>query len=246
MEKFSITGIQIHSASVEELNNYILNVCNEHSKALILSGNIHSFNLASKNKWLKEYLNSADIVRCDGAGIVWGAKILGYSIKQRITWADYGWDLAKFCAGNNLSLFLLGNDKGIAGAAATRLKEKIPGLQIKDTHHGFFSKTGQESKNIVDTINKSGANILLLGLGMPLQEKWLKEHFSTINVNIVMTCGAAFQFLSGTTKRCPKWVGDLGFEWLYRFLLEPKRMFKRSIIGNWTFIFRVLKSKIFD
>lgn len=243
MQRFEITGIQVHSAHVSELNNYINKSCSKKKKSLILSGNIHSFNLAAKIPWLKNYLNQADIIRCDGAGIVLGGKLLGYSMKKRITWADYGWELAEYCQRKGLSLFLLGNKENIAHLAAKKMQAKYPDLMVNGTYHGYFQKHGPDSDSVVDMINKSNTQVLLVGLGMPVQEKWLKENYEKLNVNVVMTCGAAFEFLSDTTSRCPKWVGDAGFEWLYRFLLEPRRMFSRYLIGNWLFFLRILSKK---
>ena len=110
-------------------------------RRLVLSGNVHSFNLAYENPWLRDFFRSADAVRLDGAGVRIAARLLGHAAPPRMTWADFAWPLAEMAAQQELTVFLLGSRPGVAEKAAARLQAHAPGLQIAGTHHGYFDKT---------------------------------------------------------------------------------------------------------
>jgi len=210
----------------------------------MLSANIHSINQAHKYPWLKNLINEAEIVRNDSAGIQFAGKILGTPIKERLTWADFGWDLAAFCEKEGLTQYFLGNKPGIAEKAKAKLQEKHPNLKVVGTHHGYFEKEGDENEKVVQEINSLKPDILIVGFGMPLQERWIRDNREKLDVGIIMTGGNCFTFLAGEESRAPKWMHENGLEWLYRFLKEPRRMFSRYIIGNPLFLFRVLLQKM--
>ena len=210
----------------------------------MLSGNIHGINLARQSGWLADFYNRADLVRVDGAGVVLGARLLGHSIPKRLTWADWGWMLARYLAEKGHSLYLLGGPIGVAVQAADMLTKHAPELRILGAHHGYFAKDGPENDEIIDDINSCRPDILLVGMGMPLQEGWLLKNYRQMDAKVFITAGAAFEFLSGSAKRCPKWMGDLGLEWFFRLSLEPKRMAKRYLWGNTVFFFDVLKERL--
>ncbi len=140
----------------------------------------------------------------------------------------------------------MGAKPGVTAKAATKLKERHPNLQIVGTHHGYFDKIPDSAENeaIIAQINAVKPNILILGFGMPLQEKWLLENWDKIDANIALTGGAVFDYISGELQRGPKWMTDNGFEWLARLLIEPKRLWRRYLLGNPLFLYRVLKQRI--
>ena len=216
------------------------------SRGIILSGNVHSINLAYENKWFRDYLNSADLIRLDGYGIRVGARILGFETPARITWADFAWDLATLAEQHNFTLFFLGAKPGIADKAADRLKSKHPNLCIIGTQHGYFNKTNNhiENNHVVQRINQEKPDILIIGLGMPIQERWLYENYENLDVNVILTGGAVFDYVSGNLRRAPKWMTDNGLEWFGRLIIEPRRLWKRYLIGNTKFLWRVLNQKM--
>ena len=113
---------------------------------------------------------------------------------------------------------------------------------IAGTSHGYFNKEAYSAENqaVIESINKSRPNILIVGFGMPMQEKWLNENWQSIDSNIALTGGAVFDYISGELKRGPKWMTEHGLEWLARMLIEPKRLWKRYFIGNPKFLFHVI------
>lgn len=174
-----------------------------------------------------------------------GAFILGYVTPPRITLADFAWNLSLFCEAEGFRLFFWGNQPGIAEKAAAKLKQKCPRLQIVGTCHGYFEKKTAhlENNKVIHTINTSEADILIVGMGMPLQEKWLKQNRHGINVPVIMTAGSAFEWISGEKPRAPIWMCENGLEWLWRFMLEPRRLCRRYFIGNPLFLWRILREK---
>jgi len=179
-------------------------------------------------------------VRIDGAGVVLGAKLLDVSIPKRNTWADWGWPLAAYLAEKKHSVYLLGGPAGAAEKTAELFKQKNPALRICGFHHGFFLQDEDEAQRIMNEINRTRPDVLIVGFGMPLQEKWIWENYKRLKVKVYLTAGAAFEYLSGQTRRCPKWMGDAGLEWLYRFFQNPRRMANRYLVGNVVFLANVL------
>jgi N-acetylglucosaminyldiphosphoundecaprenol N-acetyl-beta-D-mannosaminyltransferase len=243
-EEINILGVKVSNYNTTELLNKILEVINQVETGIMLSGNIHGLNLCQKHPWLKDFYNTADIVRNDSAGLLLAGKILGRPLKNRMTWADFGWDLGRFCEVNNLSLYFLGDKPGIAKQARNNMLLKLSNLNIVGVHHGYFKKSIQGNKEIIKLVNSSNPDILIVGFGMPLQEEWILKNKDSINAKIIMTCGNCFSYLAGIEKRAPSWMRKNGMEWLFRLYLDPKRMFNRYIFGNPMFIVRVIMEKI--
>lgn len=242
-----IIGCKVTNSNTEELLRQIQNEIKNRDKnkpSIMLSANIHGFNQAYKYPWLKKLNNEAELVRNDSAGISLAGKVLGTPIKERMTWADFGWALAAFCEREGLTQYFLGNKPGIANKAKAKLQERHPDLKVMGTHHGYFQKEGRENETVIAEINKLKPDILIIGFGMPLQEKWIMENRNKLDVGIIMTGGNCFTFLAGEESRAPKWMHENGMEWLYRFFKEPKRMFSRYIIGNPLFFYRVFWQKM--
>jgi len=246
LKTISLLGVRLTLCSKTELLASIGYYILKRQKTLILSGNVHSFNLAYKNPWLREYFNQADIVRLDGAGLRMGAFILGHETPPRITLADFAWNLSRFCEAEGFRLFFLGSLPGIAEKAAEKLKQRFPKLQIVGTCNGYFEKNlaHPENKEIIHTVNVADTDILIVGMGMPLQEKWLKQNRHSINAPVIMTAGSAFEWIADEKPRAPRWMRDNGMEWLWRLRLEPGRLAKRYLIGNPLFLWRIMKEKL--
>jgi N-acetylglucosaminyldiphosphoundecaprenol N-acetyl-beta-D-mannosaminyltransferase len=243
LKEIIISGCHVSNLSLDELLFSIKKLIRNTDKVvppIMLSANIYGFNQSHKFDWLKKLNNKAELVRNDSAGILLAGRILGTPIKERMTWADFGWNLAAFCEKEGLTQYFLGNKPGIPEKAKAKLQEKHPYLKVVGTHHGYFEKEGPENKAVIEEINSLKPDILIVGFGMPLQEKWILDNRDKLDVGIIMTGGNCFTFLAGEESRAPNWMHENGLEWLYRFLMEPRRMFTRYIIGNPLFIFRVL------
>jgi N-acetylglucosaminyldiphosphoundecaprenol N-acetyl-beta-D-mannosaminyltransferase len=244
MKELRILGIKITPAELWELHAEITRLINQGGPGFVLSGNIHGINLAGQLRWLADFYNRADVVRVDGAGVVLGALLLGHKIPPRITWADWGWVLAKYLAQKEHSVFLLGGPHGVAGEAARRLKQHAPRLIVLGTHHGFFLANSAEAEGVIDNINRIQPDVLVVGMGMPLQERWILENYRKIRAKVFITSGAAFEILAGVIRRCPPWMGELGLNWLFRLYQHPRRVARRYLFGNTIFFLNILKARL--
>ena len=241
-----ILGVQVHPLTVDELHLQLANVIDRDGRARVLHVNVHGLNLAVEQAWMRDYLNEAEIVFCDGSGVILGARLLGRHIPQRITYADWMWQLAEFAVEHDYSLYFLGAKPGVAQAAADRLLAHFPTLKITGVQHGYFDRLRGSAENnaVIGHINEARPNILLVGMGMPLQEQWLCENWDCLNVNIALTGGAVFDYMSGELQRAPRWMTNHGLEWLGRLLIEPGRLWKRYLVGNPLFLGRVVQARM--
>lgn len=244
----NLLGVQFGACSCEELLASIAAKVEQSERALVLSGNVRSFNLAYQLAWFRAYMNEATHIRIDGVGVRLGARLLGYSLPPRATWADFAWGLAKVSADHGFSLFFLGASPGIAEKAAERLRSHFHHLRIAGTHHGYYDKVSGSAENeaVLSMINLARPDILVVGFGMPLQERWLMENWDRLDVCVALTGGAVFDYVSGNLTRAPKWMTDNGLEWLGRLLIEPRRLWHRYLVGNPLFLWRVLKQRLTD
>jgi N-acetylglucosaminyldiphosphoundecaprenol N-acetyl-beta-D-mannosaminyltransferase len=156
------------------------------------------------------------------------------------------WQLSKSLEPRGDSLFFLGARPGVAKKAAETLKAKYPGLRIVGYSDGYFDKTPGSIANetVLRDINRCKPNILILGFGMPVQEKWLMENWDRVDANIALTGGAVFDYVSGELRRAPQWMTTHNLEWLGRLIIEPKRLWKRYLIGNPLFLWRIVKQRL--
>jgi N-acetylglucosaminyldiphosphoundecaprenol N-acetyl-beta-D-mannosaminyltransferase len=239
-----LLGVKITPGSLPELHREISRLVVRENPGIILSANVYSLNLCRQLPWLTEFYDQADIVYVDGAGISLGAWLLGLGRFQRTTMHEWIWPAATYLAEQGHSLYLLGNPPGVADRAATNLKAHAPRLRLLGCHHGYFSKEGPENDAVIATINRLAPDVLMVGLGMPLEQRWIFDNHAKIKARVFWEVGAAFEFWAGVTPACPKWLGDLGLNWLFRLFLEPSRLAHRYIWGNASFLHQILLEKL--
>lgn len=240
-----ILGLHVCPLRVEELNRRLLALIRQQHRAVVPNINVHFANLACRHPWLRDFFNHAPLNFCDGAGIMLGARLLGQHIPERITYADWLWDLAAFAERHDLSLYFLGGRPGVAEKSAAGVRRRHPKIRIVGTAHGFFDKkTGSaENRAVIANINRVRPDILIVAFGMPLQEQWLAENWLEVQAGLALTGGAVFDYISGHLRRPPAWMCRNGLEWLGRLLIEPRRLWKRYLIGNVVFLWRVLRQR---
>ena len=209
---------------------------------IVLNVNAHCLNLLYEDERLGAFFAAADVVFCDGAGVRLAARMLGERLPERITYADWLPRLAALAERHGLSIFLLGARPGVAEEAARRLLGSHSNLKIVGVRHGFFDHRhgSPENEAVVAKISAAKPDVLLIGLGMPLQERWLMENYPKLDFGVALTGGAVFDYASGRLRRGPRLLTDNGFEWLARLLVEPRRLWRRYLLGNPLFLARVL------
>lgn len=238
-------GVGVDPLTVGELHAGIGHAIRRDGRAVFLSANVHYLNQTYRDPALRDFYNRADVVFCDGAGVMLAARILGRRIPERITYADWAWQLAAFAEQEGFSLYLLGGHPGTARKAADRLRGRYPGLRICGVRHGFFDHRPGSPENaaVIREVNAADPDVLLVGFGTPLQEYWLMRNRERLNARVALAGGAVFNYVSGGLRRGPRLLTDNGFEWLARLLVEPGRLWRRYLLGNPLFLWRVLKQR---
>jgi N-acetylglucosaminyldiphosphoundecaprenol N-acetyl-beta-D-mannosaminyltransferase len=195
--------------------------------------------------WLYEFLQNAEIAHCDGMGILKGLDYMGLKLplEYRVSYTILMPHVLELCQKYNLSLFLLGHKSEHLEAALNNLRQKYPQVKF-DGHHGYFDRDNAvENQAVVNKINQMKPNILLVGMGSPLQEEWIKNNREQLKVNVLLPGGATIGRLGGIVRDSPQWIANAGLEWLYRLIQEPKRLANRYLIGNLAFAFHLILAK---
>ena len=243
MPPVNVLGVSVDRFTPDTLIEQAL-ALNPGGKAItVMYANIHVLNTSWRDRDLRPILNSADIVYCDGSGVRLGAWLLGHRLPPRMTGADWMEQLCAACAGRGTSLYLLGSRPGVADRAAEALQVQCRGLNVVGTHHGYLQDSAVSAAAIT-AINAARPHILFVGMGTPIQERWISEHRHELEVPVVWAVGALFDFIGGFQRRAPRWMLDHSLEWLHRFWVEPRRMWRRYIVGNPLFVWRVIMQRL--
>ncbi|MDU2663349.1 MAG: WecB/TagA/CpsF family glycosyltransferase [Clostridium perfringens] len=203
--------------------------------------NAGKINLMQKDEKLTEIVNNCPIINADGQSIVWGSRILGNNIPERVAGIDIFTELIKLCAEKGYKPYFFGAKQEVVEKVVKEFKFRYPNLSVAGYRNGYFSS--DEGKKIAIDINNSHADILFVAFSSPMKEYWISENMDIMKVPVAMGVGGSFDVIAGKTKRAPKWMQRGGLEWFYRFIQEPRRMYKRYIGGNIKFCKLILKSK---
>ncbi len=237
-----ILGIQIPQLTCAEALERVKPLVAERRSAIAYFINAHCANLACSDPSYRELLNQADLLLNDGTGVGWAARRQGQPFPENNCGTDFIPMLCDQTRSEGYSFFLLGSQEGVPEKAAEIWCKKYPGLKIAGTHHGYIDDDPKLEDQVIRQINDAGTDVLLVAMGMPKQEQWIHENRERLNVGISFAVGALFDFTSGALPRAPQWMLDRGWEWLYRLAAEPRRLWRRYIIGNPLFITRVLRA----
>ncbi|HPB67997.1 MAG TPA: WecB/TagA/CpsF family glycosyltransferase [Candidatus Omnitrophota bacterium] len=192
-----------------------------------------------KDPALYDIISACDIINADGMPLVWVSRWFGLPLKERVTGIDLMEDLVALAARREYSVFFLGARQPVVEAVAEIYRTRFPGLKIAGYRNGYW--TPEEEAGLVRQISRSSADILFVAMGSPQKEIFLSRYRSQMDVPFVMGVGGSFDVVAGKTRRAPRWMQRWGLEWLFRFFQEPKRMWKRYLIGNTTFISLVIR-----
>lgn len=196
-----------------------------------------------KDLKLRESVNCCDIINADGQAVVWASRFLKKPLPERVAGIDLMENLVALAHREGYKIFFLGAKEEIVSNVVSIYSKKFSPNIIAGYRNGYFDK--DQEKSIAKEISDSGANILFVAISSPKKEIFLNENKSILkNVNFIMGVGGSFDVVSGLVKRAPLWMQRYGLEWFYRFIQEPKRMWKRYLMGNLKFISLVLKEKI--
>jgi N-acetylglucosaminyldiphosphoundecaprenol N-acetyl-beta-D-mannosaminyltransferase len=215
-----------------------------HESRYVCICNVHSVVTTTLDPELKILVNQADMSTPDGAPIAWALRKLGFPTQERINGPDLMWRYLVEAEKLGQAVFFYGSTETTLAKLRSSMLSRFPSLIVAGMlSPPYRSLSAAEDESDVKIINDSGANVLFVGLGCPMQEKWMAAHRGRINA-LMIGVGAAFDYHSGTTKRAPLWMQRKGLEWLYRLFTEPRRLYKRYFICNTLFAIGITKQFI--
>lgn len=195
-----------------------------------------------KDLQLRKSVNESDIINADGQSVVWASRFLGKPLRERVAGIDLMVNLVELAYEKDYKIFFFGAKEDVVKKVVETYSDKYSSDIIAGYRNGYFDKN--EEKDIAKQISDSGANILFVAISSPTKENFLYENKGLLNkVNFIMGVGGSFDVVAGVVKRAPLWMQKVGLEWFYRFAQEPKRMWKRYLVGNTKFILLVLREK---
>ena len=187
-----------------------------------------------KNDELREDVATADVVNVDGAGVLWGARLCGLALPERVAGVDIMINMLDLCAKQGYRPFLLGAEQHVLDAVVARLRTDHPGLAVAGTRDGYFKP--EDEAGIVAAINASGADCLFVAMPTPRKERFLKRYRDELTTSFVMGVGGSFDVYGGKVARAPKLVQAVGLEWLFRVAQEPRRLWRRYYDTNTAYV----------
>lgn len=221
-KKINILGAKVDCITMDEAKNIAMSFLDSDGRKIIYTPNSEIILYASRNDDFMEKLNRADLMIADGIGVVYGAKMLGEKLPERVAGFDLLKEIFPLMAERGKSLYLLGSKPGIAEKAGENILKDYPGIKIAGTHDGYF----KDDAPIIEDINEKKPDLLLVCLGFPKQEEWICQNRDKLDVKAMIGAGGCLDVFSGTVERAPEFYCKHGLEWFYRLKKEPWR-FKR-------------------
>jgi N-acetylglucosaminyldiphosphoundecaprenol N-acetyl-beta-D-mannosaminyltransferase len=227
----NVMGLRLHNLDRHRIAQSVIAAVREQRRLLVVNANAHLVVLAQKTPWMTALFLKADIAFCDGAGVQLATRLLTGKAVHRTTPPEWiGAVLSEL--GPDASIFWLGGEPDVVNEAACKYETKF-GVRTAGTQHGYFdmSPGSADTRAIVARINAVRPSILLVNMGMPRQERWLWDNWDQINPCVAVTAGALVDHAAGRVSRPPRWVANLGVEWLVRLIREPRRLWRRYLLG---------------
>lgn len=236
-------GIKVNRITIEDSVKWIEKLISHPERHQICVPNVWTTVLAQKDLDFRKIYNSSSLAIPDGMPLVWVSKMYGKPIHKRISGTDLFFRFADCAAEKGYTFFFLGSTEDTLGRINETVKNKFPSLKIL----GFYSPPflqefpKEVNERMIEIINDAKPDVLWVGMTAPKQEKWIYENLERLDVHVAIGIGAAFEYVAGKLKRAPEWMQNTGLEWLYRVGQEPRRLWKRYLVGNTMFVWLVMK-----
>jgi N-acetylglucosaminyldiphosphoundecaprenol N-acetyl-beta-D-mannosaminyltransferase len=242
MDEIEIFGIKIHPLTQSAFLSIIQS--NLENGGLIVQNGVNAATVVEliDNSVLRQAISNSDLINIDGISVLLALRFLGYKVAERVPCPDLAEKVLELANSNNYSVFLLGAKEADLLLCRKNLHERYPNLVIAGHRNGYFNN--MEEKEVVNFINSTNPDILLLGMPSPKKELFIENSKNLLRAKYCLGVGGFFDVLSGSKKRAPILIQKIGMEWIFRFVQEPHRMWRRYIIGNVRFVWLVLKVKM--
>ena len=228
-------GFRVNPGTVDDYVALVAASIRDRVRCTVFSHNLHSLHEYFRSPALRECFRQP-LALVDGMPIIWLLQLAGHDVDRshRLTYVDFIWPLLTRARDAGWRVFVIGQPQETLDAALDVIRGRCPGIQIHG-RDGFFDKTagGEESLAVVDEINRHGTDLLLVGMGTPIQEQWVHAHAELIEAPVILTPGACMEYVAGAVKTPPRWMGRCGLEWSYRLLENPRRFAYRYLVEPW-------------
>ena len=239
-DKFiTVCGFKVNIVQIPEIIAFIEERIKERKSSYIVTTNANTIVLGKKDPRIRQAVNSGDLSIADGFSLVFCSRVYGQPLKRRAYGPELMLQFLKIAEEKGYSNFFYGSTDETLTQLVKGLKEKFPRLEIAGCYSPPFSSSVQSDEKELQVINKSGADVVWVGLGGVKQERWMYEHKGRVNIPVMVGVGAAFDFLAGTKPQAPRWMRESGLEWLFRLGTEPKRLWHRYLVNNTLFVWYV-------
>jgi len=238
-----VLGVEISDVSMERAVELLLGIMTAKVRTphTVYFVNAHTLNVATEDPDYRALLGRGSYVFGDGTGVRWAARMLyGKELRGNVNGTDLTPRLFEAGRDRGLRYYLLGNTEERIARAARFTQDQFPGWTLAGFHHGYVSAA--DDARIVETINAARPDLLFVGMGNPLQERWLDRNVGALEVPLCMGTGGLFDYWSGDLERAPGWVRGIGYEWLHLLIRQPRK-FRRYVLGNPQFLARVARQR---
>lgn len=240
MNTIKIFDLAFNAVTLNEAVSKIIHAAVNNQRGLVVTPNVDHIVMMDQDYEMREIFQQALFRFADGMPLVWLSRLLFKNpLPERVTGSDLFPAVCQAAGQKQLAVFFLGGNPGVAESAAYKLKMRYSNLVVAGVYCPpfGFELDQEETKHIISLINDSGAHLLFIGVGAPKQEKWAFSNLSSLNTGPILCIGASFDFIAGTVKRAPRFIQKTGFEWLWRLIKEPRRLWRRYILRDSRFIF---------
>jgi N-acetylglucosaminyldiphosphoundecaprenol N-acetyl-beta-D-mannosaminyltransferase len=237
LPRINLFDIAIDNVTLDQAVETIVQRLDGETATQVSFVNADCVNIACRNREYLKALQQSDLVFADGIGVRVAGEVLGQPVRDNVNGTDLFPLLAKALENTGKRIYLLGGQPGVAEGVARWLAANFPGVEVAGFHHGYF--TSDKEAEVIEEIRASGADLVLVAFGAPRQELWVRRNLHKLGAKVVIGVGGLLDFFSGRIPRAPRWVRKLGMEWGYRLWREPKRLWRRYLIGNVVFLARL-------
>lgn len=236
-DKIDVLGVQFDNVTMAEAVEKAWALMAEHRAAYVATPNPEIVMVCREDPEAKAAVSGAALTIPDGVGVIYGAKILKTPLKEKVPGIDFTAKLLERMAGEGRSVFLLGAKPGVAERAAENLRARFPGLRVAGTGDGYFT----DDAPVIEKINAASPDLLLVCLGAPKQEKWMRANAAKLDVGLMIGAGGSLDVFAGVAERAPERWQKAGLEWLYRLMKEPKRITRMAVLPKFMLCVMVKK-----
>jgi len=234
----TVMGMRFWDVAVPQAAGFLVDQALAGKRLQVYFVNAHCVNVAARDSRYAGLLRTAPLLFADGAGMALAARLGGSRLEHNVNGTDLFPELCAAAAAAAVPVAFLGARPGVAAECARRMTQQHPGLRVVWVADGYLTPLEEAAR--LQELNASGAGLLFVAKGVPLQELWIAEHAAQLSVPVLLAVGALFDFYSGTVRRAPPLLRRLRLEWLYRLVQEPRRLFRRYVLGNPEFVMRAL------